>query len=220
MSETPVIVIAIDGPVAAGKGTLAQRLAEHLGLRHLDSGMIYRATAARLLASGGDPDDVAASEKAALSLQAEDLVRPNLRDQKIGGMASRIAVLQPVRDALLAFQRAFAAEKPGAVIDGRDIGTVVCPDADVKLYVTAGLEERANRRFEELVSRGESANLKDISNEIAERDRRDMERTVAPLRQADDAVLVDTSKLDADAAFEEAVEIVRKQLNAKGKTSI
>ena len=218
MSEA--LVIAIDGPVAAGKGTLARRLAEHLGLRHLDSGMIYRATAVRLLASGGDPDDVAAAAKAALSLQAEDLERSNLRDQETGGMASRIAVLQPVRDALLAFQRAFAAEKPGAVIDGRDIGTVVCPDADVKLYVTAGLEERANRRFEELVSRGGSANLKDISNEIAERDRRDMERAVAPLRQADDAVLVDTSQLDADGAFEKAVEIVRKQLIAKGKTSI
>jgi CMP/dCMP kinase len=214
------LVIAIDGPVAAGKGTLARRLAAHLGLRHLDSGMIYRATAARLLASGGDPDDVAAAEKAALSLQAEDLMQTNLRDQEIGGAASRIAVLQPVRDALLAFQRSFAAMKPGAVIDGRDIGTVVCPDADVKLYVTAGLEERANRRFEELVSRGEAANLKDISNEIAERDRRDMERAVAPLRQADDAILVDTSRLDADAAFEMAIEIVVKQLNAKGKTSI
>lgn len=214
------LVIAIDGPVAAGKGTLARRLAVHLGLRHLDSGMIYRATAARLLASGGDPDDVAGAEKAALSLQAEDLVQSNLRDQEIGGVASRIAVLQPVRDALLAFQRSFAAEEPGAVIDGRDIGTVVCPDADVKLYVTAGLEERATRRFEELVSRGEAANLNDISKEIAERDRRDMERAVAPLRQADDAILVDTSRLDADAAFEMAIEIVVKQLNAWGKTSI
>ncbi len=214
------LVVAIDGPVAAGKGTLARRLAAHLGLRHLDSGMIYRATAARLLSSGGNPEDGVAAEKAALALTAEDLARPNLRDQEIGGAASRIAALQPVRDALLAFQRAFAAEEPGAVIDGRDIGTVVCPDADVKLYVTAGLEERATRRFEELVSRGETANLDDITNEIAERDRRDMERAVAPLRQADDAVLVDTSELDADAAFEKAVEIVVKQLNARAKTSI
>lgn len=214
------LVVAIDGPVAAGKGTLARRLAAHLGLRHLDSGMIYRATAARLLASGGNPEDGVAAEKAALALTAEDLARPNLRDQEIGGAASQIAALQPVRDALLAFQRAFAAEEPGAVIDGRDIGTVVCPDADVKLYVTAGLEERATRRFEELVSRGETANLDDITNEIAERDRRDMERAVAPLRQADDAVLVDTSELDADAAFEKAVEIVVKQLNARAKTSI
>jgi cytidylate kinase len=214
------LVVAIDGPVAAGKGTLARRLAAHLGLRHLDSGMIYRATAARLLASGGKPDDGVAAEKAALDLTAEDLARTNLRDQEIGGAASQIAALQPVRDALLAFQRAFAAEEPGAVIDGRDIGTVVCPDADAKLYVTAGLEERATRRFEELVSRGEAANLDDITNEIAERDRRDMERAVAPLRQADDAVLVDTSELDADAAFEKAVEIVVKQLNARAKTSI
>lgn len=214
------LVVAIDGPVAAGKGTLARRLAAHLGLRHLDSGMIYRATAARLLASGGKPDDGVAAEKAALDLTAEDLSRTNLRDQEIGGAASQIAALQPVRDALLAFQRAFAAEEPGAVIDGRDIGTVVCPDADAKLYVTAGLEERATRRFEELVSRGEAANLDDITNEIAERDRRDMERAVAPLRQADDAVLVDTSELDADAAFEKAVEIVVKQLNARAKTSI
>ena len=214
------LVVAIDGPVAAGKGTLARRLAAHLGLRHLDSGMIYRATAARLLASGGKPDDGVAAEKAALDLTAEDLARTNLRDQEIGGAASQIAALQPVRDALLAFQRAFAAEEPGAVIDGRDIGTVVCPDADAKLYVTAGLEERATRRFEELVSRGEAANLDDITNEIAERDRRDMERAVAPLRQADDAVLVDTSELDADAAFEKAVEIVVKQLNARARTSI
>ncbi len=145
---------------------------------------------------------------------------PTCAIRKLEGVASRIAVLQPVRDALLAFQRSFAAEEPGAVIDGRDIGTVVCPDADVKLYVTAGLEERATRRFEELVSRGEAANLNDISKEIAERDRRDMERAVAPLRQADDAILVDTSRLDADAAFEMAIEIVVKQLNARGKTSI
>ena len=218
MSRFPVI--AIDGPVAAGKGTLARRLASHLGLRHLDSGMIYRAAAARLLAGGGSPDDTGAAERAARELTAEDLHRPNLREQAIGQAASKIAAMQAVRDVLLAFQRTFASQKPGAVIDGRDIGTVVCPDADVKLYVTAGLEERARRRYEELLERSAGPNLDEIRAEIAERDRRDMEREVAPLKMAADAILLDTSRLDAEQAFLQALEIVVAQLNAALKTSI
>ncbi|MBN34757.1 MAG: (d)CMP kinase [Rhodospirillaceae bacterium] len=214
------VVIAVDGPVAAGKGTLARRLAAHLGLQHLDSGMIYRAAAARLLETGGQPVDAAAAEAAAKALSADDLTRPNLRDQAIGGAASKVAVIPAVRAALLEFQRRFVQTPPGAVIDGRDIGTVVCPDANVKLYVTASLDARAGRRHAELEARDGSADFKAIRAEISERDRRDMERETAPLRQADDAVTLDTSDLDADMAFQAALEIIEQSLKQQGNIAI
>ncbi|MBT6205343.1 MAG: (d)CMP kinase [Alphaproteobacteria bacterium] len=214
------MVITVDGPVAAGKGLLSWRLAEHFGLNHLDSGMIYRATAARLLDQGDDPTDEAAAAFAAESLEISDLQRSDLRLQSVGQAASVIAALPSVRAALLRMQRRFAAKPPGAVIDGRDIGTVVCPDADVKLFVTAGLDVRAKRRFDELVGRGQSPVLAEITAEIAERDKRDMERETAPLRQAEDAILLDTSELDADQALVAALKIVEQQLKAPAKTSI
>ncbi|MBC6440808.1 MAG: (d)CMP kinase [Rhodospirillales bacterium] len=218
MSEA--VVIAIDGPVAAGKGTLARRLAAHLGLAHLDSGMIYRATAARLLDRDGDPDNEDDAADAARKLVSADLERGDLRAQETSQAASRLASHPKVRQALFDFQRRFAETPSGAVIDGRDIGTVVCPDANVKLYVTATLKARARRRHDELFARGIPADLAAISDEIAERDRRDMERPVAPLRQAEDAVLLDTSEMDAEQAFEAAVEIVRQRLNRSVNATI
>ena len=209
-----VTVIAVDGPVAAGKGTLACRLAARMGLRHLDSGMIYRAVAALVLDAGDDAGDEQACRRKAERLVAADLGRPGLRDQEIGSMASRIAAHRDVRDALVEFQRRFGRTPPGAVIDGRDIGTVVFPDADVKLFVTAPVRTRAERRHRELVSRGEAIDFAGVLQEISERDRRDRERTWAPLRQADDAVVIDTTTLDAAAAAEKALDIVRRRLAA------
>ena len=213
---TRAFVVAVDGPVAAGKGTLARRLAESLGLRHLDSGMLYRAVAARLLEEGGDPADEARAAAAARALAPDDLGRDGLRDQRIGRAASELAAHAAVRAALLAFQRAFAREPPGAAIDGRDIGAIVCPEADVKLYVTASLEERARRRRDELAARGAPADLAAVAAEIAERDRRDMERAQAPLRRAEDAVLLDTTALDPDEALRAALDIARERLIAAG----
>lgn len=209
-----VIVIAVDGPVAAGKGTLARELAARTGLRHLDSGMIYRAVAALVLEAGDDSGDGRACRRRAECLVVADLERPGLRDQKIGSMASRVAAHRDVREALVGFQRRFGRTPPGAVIDGRDIGTVVFPDADVKFFLTADVRARAARRHRELVSMGETADFGNVLQELSERDRRDSERAWAPLRKADDAVVIDTTKLDAAAAAEKALDIVRHRLGA------
>mgnify|MGYP000960350021 CR=1 FL=1 len=202
------MIIAIDGPAAAGKGTLARRLAAHLGLRYLDTGSIYRAVAAKLLGEGGRPDDAVAAVTAARALQAADLERADLRTEAVGRAASQVAALPEVREALLLFQRDFARQPPGAVLDGRDIGTVVCPDADVKLFVTAGLEERARRRHQELIVRGERPIYARVLADLQDRDARDAERAAAPLRPAEDAHLLDTTALDADAAFSAALALV------------
>ena len=209
-----VIVIAVDGPVAAGKGTLARELAARTGLRHLDSGMIYRAVAALILEAGDITGDAQACRRSAERLVAADLQRPGLRNQEIGSMASRIAAHRDVRDALVEFQRRFGRTPPGAVVDGRDIGTAVFPDADVKFFVTAHPRVRAERRHRELVSRGEMIDFGDVLRELSERDRRDRERVWAPLRQADDAIVIDTTTLDAAAAAEKALDIVRQRLGA------
>ncbi len=209
-----VIVIAVDGPVAAGKGTLARELAARTGLRHLDSGMIYRAVAALVLEAGDDDGDEQACSRMAERLVAADLERPGLRDQEIGSMASRIAAHRDVRRALVEFQRRFGRTPPGAVIDGRDIGTVVFPDADVKFFVTAHVRARATRRHRELALRGETTDFGDVLQELSERDRRDRERAWAPMRQADDAIVIDTTTLDAAAVAEKALDIVRQHLGA------
>lgn len=205
-------VIAIDGPAAAGKGTLARRLAHELGFRHLDTGMIYRAAASLLLAAGGDPDDGAAAERAARAMRIEDLGRADLRHETVGQAASRIAALEPVRAALLDFQRAFGRMQPGAVLDGRDIGTVVFPDARAKLFVTASPEARAHRRQEELRARGLASIFADVLEEMRQRDRRDRERAVAPLRPASDALLLDTTDMSADEVFTAALAHVNARL--------
>jgi len=198
------LVIAVDGPAASGKSTLAKRLAAHFALRFLDTGLLYRAVARAMLDRGLDPGDAAAAVRAALALAPEDVEPGRLRGEGVGQNASRVAAVPAVRAALLPFQRRFAATAPGAVLAGRDVGTVVCPDATFKLFVTANDGERARRRFEELQRRGERPIYAAVSEELRERDRRDADREVAPMRVASDAWVLDTTSLDADAAFEAA----------------
>lgn len=200
MSEA-AIVVAVDGPVASGKTTLARRLAERNGLRFLDTGLLYRAVGKRLLDRDAAPDDAAAATAAATAIRADDLVPEVLATERIGDAASKVAVLSPVRDALLAFQRAFAATPPGAVLAGRDIGSIVCPEATLKLFVTASPEVRARRRFEELRSKGHAPIWERVLQDVIERDRRDTDRAVAPLTVAADAVVIDTSSLDIEGAL-------------------
>lgn len=202
------MIVAVDGPAAAGKGTLARRLAAHLGLPYLDTGLLYRAVGLAVLRAGADPGDDEAAASAARRLDPADLADADLRSERAGAAASRVAAIPAVREALLAFQRDFAHRPPGAVMDGRDIGTVVCPDADVKLFVTAAPEIRANRRWKELQGRGLSAIRERVLAEMQERDARDSARGVAPLLQAPDAIALDTSDMDADAAFAAALAIV------------
>jgi cytidylate kinase len=208
------MIIAIDGPAAAGKGTLAARLARHFGLSYLDTGLLYRAVGKRVADRGLDPDDAAAAARAAETLDPEELENPALRGHEAGELASRVAVHPEVRHALLAFQRDFARRPGGAVLDGRDIGTAVVPDADVKIYVTATAAVRAQRRTRELLAKGRDIAYATILEEIMARDARDAGRAAAPLAIAPDAVVLDTSALDADAAFSEAVAIVAA---ARGK---
>jgi cytidylate kinase len=202
------MIIAIDGPAASGKGTLARRLARHFGLHYLDTGLIYRAVGRAVLAGGGDPADPAAALAAARRLTAEDLADPSLRDERVGDAASKVGAIPAVRTVLLDFQRDLARRPPGAVLDGRDIGTVVCPEAEVKLFVTASLEIRAGRRLKELLDKSVSAIGDRVLQDMKERDERDKARSVAPLAPALDAHVLDTSELDADAAFAAAVEII------------
>jgi len=223
MTAPPVIVppviappvIAIDGPAAAGKGTLAKRLASAFGLPHLDTGLLYRAVGRRVLDRGDDPRDAVVAEGEAQALTPEDLARADLRGPVADGAASAVAAIPAVRAALVAFQRRFGAER-GAVLDGRDIGTVIFPDARVKLFVTASAEERARRRLAELHARGVKADAAQVLAEIRDRDAQDENRPVAPLRPAPDAVVLDTTALDADAAFERARQIVAGRLGSAG----
>ena len=209
------IVVAVDGPAAAGKGTLARRLADALNLVYLDTGSIYRAVAAKLMAAGGDPTDPAAATEVAQGLGASDLDRADLRAEGVGAAASVVSAHAGVRAALLDFQRAVAFDPPagraGAVLDGRDIGTVVCPDACAKLFVTASLEERARRRHEELLGRGEARIYARVLEDLRERDARDRARATAPMAAAGDALTLDTSDLDVETAFRRALDIVRSR---------
>ncbi len=205
------LVVAIDGPAAAGKGTLARRIAQALGLPYLDTGLLYRAVGRRVLDRGADPHDARVAEEEARALTPADLERGDLRGPVADMAASTVAAIPAVRAALLEFQRDFA-RKRGAVLDGRDIGTVVVPDAPIKLFVTASAEERARRRFLELAARGVAADRDQVLSEILNRDDQDAKRPVAPLRPASDAVVLDTTMLDADAAFDAAIGILRSRL--------
>lgn len=213
------MIIAIDGPAASGKGTLARRLAAHYGLPHLDTGALYRAVARDAVALNVDLDDARAAAKVAAQIDPASLSDLALRSEGVGEMASVVARHGEVRAALLSYQQAFAHRAPGAVLDGRDVGTVVCPDADVKLFITASDEARANRRWLELRGDGVDISLSAVLDDIRARDRRDTERASAPLRQAADAYLLDTTKLDIEAAFKAAVDIVDAATNRSGRVS-
>jgi len=208
------LIIAIDGPAASGKGTLARRLAERFGLAHLDTGRLYRATGLAVLVAGGDAADPVAAEKAARSLDLARLDDPRLRDEDVSRAASLVAAIPAVRAALLAAQRMFAHSPPppakGAVLDGRDIGTVVCPDATVKLFLVASAESRAERRVKELRQSGAAAIYDAVLQDLRERDARDSERRVAPLAAAPDAITIDTTLLDADQVFEQASNLIAR----------
>jgi CMP/dCMP kinase len=205
-------VIAIDGPAASGKGTLARRLAATLGLPYLDTGLLYRAVGRRVLDAGGDPADPAAAEDAARSLQPADLDRSDLRGPEADAAAASVASVPNVRTALLAFQRDFAV-RDGAVLDGRDIGTVIFPEAAAKLFVTASPAERARRRWRELRVKSVDADIAVVEEEMRRRDAKDAARSAAPLRKADDAYELDTSELDAEAAFQSALVFVRNRID-------
>lgn len=205
------MIIAIDGPAASGKGTLARRIAGHLGLRHLDTGLLYRAVARDMKRRGLDLEDAASAADVAGSLDVGTLDDPGLRAPGLGDAASVIARYAPVRARLLKLQQDFAASPPGAVLDGRDIGTVVCPDALVKIYVTASAEVRAERRFRERMQRGDEATYEAVLADIRRRDERDAGRDAAPMRPAADAVLLDTSDLDIEAAFDKALGVILRK---------
>ncbi len=215
MSARP-FVLAIDGPAASGKGTLARRLADHFGFAHLDTGALYRATALLILDEGGDPGDAATGEAAARRIEPQLLSDSRLRGDTVAEAASLVAAIPEVRRALLAWQRDFAAHPPsfarGAVLDGRDIGTVVCPAADLKLFVTATTETRALRRVKELHEQGTTAIYENVLQDLKTRDARDSERRAAPLAAALDAEIIDTTTLDPDEVFERGVRVVARTL--------
>jgi cytidylate kinase len=210
------MIIAIDGPAASGKGTLAKRIADRFGLNHLDTGLLYRAVGRDARAQGASLGDVAAVVAAAGNLDPATLDDPGLRGTGAGEAASIVARVPEVRAALLHFQREFARRPPGAVLDGRDIGTVVCPDADVKIYVTAEPQVRAERRFMERRARGETTSFEAVLDDIRRRDERDAGRDEAPMRPAPDAVLLDTSNLAIEAAFDIAVGVILRKVGQRG----
>jgi cytidylate kinase len=211
------VIIAIDGPAASGKGTLGKKLAAHYGLRHLDSGLLYRAVAKAVLDSGFKPDDRQAATRLAKSLDLAHLDEAALKTPKVGEAASIVSAFPEVRAALVTFQRDFAAKQPGAVLDGRDIGTVICPNADVKIYVTASVEVRARRRTAEYQAQGRQIDEATVLADILKRDERDTKRDVAPLKQAPDAHLLDTTHLAIDAAIRAAIDIVEATRAGRGR---
>jgi len=213
------MIIAIDGPAASGKGTVAKRLAAHYRLRHLDTGLIYRAVAKAMLDAKAPLGDAARAEAAAKSLDPEKFDEQALKDHAVGDAASVVSAIPAVRAALFRFQQDFAARPPGAVLDGRDIGTVICPDADVKLFVTATPEVRAHRRFLEMKGLGKAVSEADILADIRRRDERDTQRSVAPLVQAADARLLDTTALDIEGAVAAAIALVEAGLVPRFRSS-
>jgi cytidylate kinase len=203
------MIIAVDGPAASGKGTIARALAAHFGLPHMDTGLLYRATAFNLMEMGGDPESEFAAARATDFSQI-DFDEIQLKSEMVGGIASRISAYPQVRQALLERQRRFAAQEGGAVLDGRDIGTVIAPEAEVKLFVTARPEVRAQRRFAELKARGLDVHFPDVLADIHARDERDTGRDAAPLMMAADGILLDTSELDVDEAIAAAIAAAAK----------
>lgn len=201
------MIIAVDGPTASGKGTIARALAAHFGLPHLDTGLLYRAVGRQVMLNGGDPDDAGAA-LAACAFPDSLLDDPELRSEATGGLASRVSIHPPVRSALYERQRAFALQQGGAVLDGRDIGTVIAPEADAKLFIDASVEARAQRRFLEMQDQGRAVSLEAIATDLAARDERDRNRADSPLVAANDAVLIDTSSLRREEAIAAAIAAV------------
>ncbi|MFI8667589.1 (d)CMP kinase [Qipengyuania sp. NPDC077410] len=207
------MIIAVDGPTASGKGTIAKALAAHFGLPHLDTGLLYRAVGRQVFLDGGDPDN-GGDALAGCAFPDTLLNDPQLRDEETGGLASRVSVHPPVRQALFDRQRKFAEQAGGAVLDGRDIGTVIAPEAEAKLFVTASVEARAQRRFLEMRERGAGVTLLEIQDDLRRRDERDRSRAVAPLVPAEDAMVIDTSALDRDEAISAAIQAVKQATGA------
>ncbi|MBL4801850.1 MAG: (d)CMP kinase [Emcibacter sp.] len=210
-------VIAIDGPAASGKGTLARRLARHFDFAYLDTGALYRAVGLQVMRTGGDTENQQDAVKAAQQLADLDLTDPELKSESTGGLASKVATIQAVRDILLKFQQNFAQNPPGdkggAILDGRDIGTIICPDADVKIFITASVETRAKRRFiEEFGPAGNDEDYTAILNELTTRDKRDMNRASSPLKAAENAHLLDTTNSDIETVFEQALQLISDKI--------
>lgn len=214
MNQASKRIIAIDGPAGSGKTTLAHHIADHFHLAFLDTGLLYRATARRLLEAGASADDEAAAAEAARSIGADDLDPDRLMTEIIGQTASKVAALPAVRTALLDFQRRFGEDGPGAVLVGRDIGTVVRPDASHKIFVTAGVEQRAKRRCKQLQERGVAAIYENVLEELCQRDARDRSRAVAPLLQAEGAFILDTTDQSIEVAFENAKAYIARRQTA------
>jgi len=204
------VIIAIDGPAASGKGTLARRLANHYGLPHMDTGVLYRAVGLRVLRTGADPSDPICAITAAKQITAQELTDPELRSDKSAQAASIVSAIPEVREVLRDFQRSFAFQPGGAVMDGRDIGTVIAPEADAKIFVTASIDVRAQRRWSELHQVDRSISLQHVIDDMRRRDARDSERTVSPMRAADDALILNTDELDPDQVFACALAHVDK----------
>lgn len=214
------LVIAVDGPAASGKGTLAKKIAAHFGLDYLDTGSIYRAVGYKVLQQGGSPEDKELAVNVARNINKKDLVKgPHLFDEGIGTAASIVSAIPEVREALLQFQKDFAKSPKGAVLDGRDIGTVVCPNADFKLYITADLEARAQRRYKELQNKGNSIIYSDVLKDLQSRDERDSKRTIAPLKKAEDAIHMDTTHMGVEEVFQEVLSIVTEGMSRKAGVS-
>lgn len=206
------LVIAVDGPAASGKGTLARKIARYYGLNYLDTGRLYRAVAFKLKELGGDVQNIALATQCAESLTDEDINNPSLASEKIGKIASEVSAIPQVREALLAFQKQFAKKSPGAVLDGRDIGTVICPDANCKLFITASLQARAKRRFKELNEKGMNLSYEEVIENLKDRDLRDSKRSIAPLKAAEDAVHIDTTALDIEQSFEKILSVIKTRV--------
>lgn len=208
------MIVAVDGPLASGKGTIARALADRFGLPHLDTGSLYRATGLAVIEAGLDASDAEGCAALARKLDIAAIDEDRIRTAEAGAMASKVAAIPQVRDALFELQRDFATRPGGAILDGRDIGTVICPDADVKLFVTAEAETRARRRWEELRAKGETLSFETMLEQTRERDRRDAGRPDAPMKPAEDATLLDTSSLSIDAAVATAIRIVENRQKA------